>query len=89
MAEKRILRPKRTKTGLTLPELLTVIATIAFLISILMPGLRRVKIEAHDEVRCKANLRQVGIVIQMFLQEEDFRMPDCHVIYPNNDSNPM
>lgn len=80
MAEKQISRRKGVNDGFAVVELVVVIVSIGLLISILMPALRRVKTHAQEEVKCKANLRQVGIVIFMFLQEEDFRMPDCHVI---------
>jgi len=60
--------------GFTLVELLVVIAIIALLMAILMPALRRVKMQA-EEVVCRSNLRQVGLTLNMFLQENDFKMP--------------
>jgi prepilin-type N-terminal cleavage/methylation domain-containing protein len=60
--------------GFTLIELLVVIAIIAILMAILMPALQRVKDQARD-VSCRSNLRQVGLVIYMYLQEADFKMP--------------
>ncbi len=86
VAKKRV--SKRTggsvNSGFTLVELLVVIAIIALLMSILMPALRRVKMQA-EEVKCKSNLRQVGIIIFMYLQDEDFKMPDCYEKYPTHD----
>lgn len=73
------------KRGFTLVELLVVIAIIALLMSILMPALRRVKMQA-EEVKCRSNLRQVGIITYLHLQEEDFKMPKFYVIAPRNHS---
>jgi len=61
--------------GFTLVELLVVIAIIALLMAILMPALQRVKKHA-EEVMCRQNLRQVGIILFMFLQDNEFVMPD-------------
>jgi len=70
--------PKQTSrkglAGFTLVELLVVIAIIALLMAILMPALQRVKKHA-EEVMCRQNLRQVGIILFMFLQDNDFVMP--------------
>ena len=64
--------------GFTLVELLVVIAIIALLMSILMPALRRVKMQA-EEVKCRGNLRQVGLIILMYLEDNDFKMPECYI----------
>src|SRR3990172_3936740 len=89
VAEKGV--PKRTgrkvSRGFTLVELLVVVAIIALLMSILMPALRRVKMQA-EEAKCKANMRQVGIIIFMYLQEEEFKMPDFHVIDHTSEGGP-
>ena len=80
MAEKGVSRrtAKKTSRGFTLVELLVVIAIIALLMAILMPALQRVKKQAQ-EVKCRANMRQVGLVIYMFLQENDFMLPECYI----------
>jgi len=64
----------KNKRAFTLIELLVVIAIIALLMAILMPALQRVKEQARD-ISCRSNLRQVGLVIFMYLQENDFKMP--------------
>ena len=89
VAEKGVSKRtgKSVNSGFTLVELLVVIAIIALLMSILMPALRRVKKHA-EEVKCKANMRQVGMIIFMYLQEEDFTMPDFHVIDHSSEGGP-
>jgi len=76
VAEKGL--SKRTgrsvNSGFTLVELLVVIAIIALLMSILMPALRRVKMQAQ-EVSCRSNIKQVGLIIYLYLQENEFQMP--------------
>jgi prepilin-type N-terminal cleavage/methylation domain-containing protein/prepilin-type processing-associated H-X9-DG protein len=63
------------KKAFTLIELLVVIAIIAILLAILMPALRRVREQAREQV-CRSNLKNIGLGILMYLQENDYRMPD-------------
>ena len=56
----------------TLVELLVVIAIIAVLMGIMMPALGRIK-ESGRETVCRSNLRNIGMGVTMFLQENDFR----------------
>ena len=60
--------------GFTLVELLVVIAIIALLMSILMPAMGRAKRQALA-VACQSNLREWGLVFQMYASENDGSLP--------------
>ena len=62
------------RRGFTLVELLVVIAIIAILMAILIPVLRNAK-ERAREVICKSNLRNIGLVVLMYLDDNDRKMP--------------
>lgn len=86
--EKGSLHHRRTKQrcprGFTLIELLVVIAIIALLMAILLPALQRVKKLARTAA-CKSNARQIGLIICMYLEDNDLRMPRCyHYAQPCN-----
>ena len=65
---------KKRESGFTLIELLVVIAIIALLMGILMPALSRVKDQART-IRCAANLKQYGIGMRMYLDDNAYRFP--------------
>lgn len=67
----------RRTAGFTLIELLVVIAIIALLMAILMPALSKARDQART-IRCRSNLKQYGIALRMYLDENRLYFPDAH-----------
>lgn len=67
----------KPQQGFTLIELLVVIFIIVLLIAILMPALQKAKELAREQV-CRSNLRGINLGITMYLQGNDYRMPDFY-----------
>jgi prepilin-type N-terminal cleavage/methylation domain-containing protein/prepilin-type processing-associated H-X9-DG protein len=69
------------RKGFTLIELLVVIAVIAVLMGILMPALSRAR-EQGKATYCLNNLHQVGIAMQMYAQDNQYKVPRYGSLWP-------
>lgn len=66
---------KRTKpSGFTLIELLVVISIIALLAALAIPAIGKA-MERGKSVACASNLRQIGIGIRAYMNDNDDRLP--------------
>lgn len=74
------------KKGFTLIELITVISIITILMSISMPAFTRVK-NAGRRTVCASNLRQAGMAMRMYLDENRDIMPPASR-YPSIEAEP-
>jgi prepilin-type processing-associated H-X9-DG protein/prepilin-type N-terminal cleavage/methylation domain-containing protein len=69
--------PKKRLKAFTLVELLVVISIIAVLLAILMPSLQKARNQAKKVV-CSSNMRQMGVALQCYMQENDSHLPVGH-----------
>jgi prepilin-type N-terminal cleavage/methylation domain-containing protein/prepilin-type processing-associated H-X9-DG protein len=73
----RVRQVEQGRGAFTLIELLVVIAIIAVLLSILTPALRKARESARETV-CKSNLRNIGIVLALYAQDNNYTMADSN-----------
>jgi prepilin-type processing-associated H-X9-DG protein/prepilin-type N-terminal cleavage/methylation domain-containing protein len=73
--------------GFTVIELLVVIAVIALLAVLLLPALSRAKVSACSAA-CKSNLRQIGIVLRLYVNDFE-RYPRFHDVWAWYEPSPL
>lgn len=73
--------------GFTLIELLVVIACIAILVSMLLPAIARAKEKAHT-IHCLNNLKQLGMAMRMYADDNRELLPAAHGSIPWESDNP-
>jgi len=67
------------RRGFTLIELLVVISIMALLIAILLPALSSAK-QAAIQTRCSAQLKQIGLSLDMFANDNNERYPLAGIV---------
>jgi prepilin-type N-terminal cleavage/methylation domain-containing protein len=72
------IKSSRTHAAFTLIELLVVIAIIAILAAMLLPALARAK-ESGKSIACNNNLRQLGMAMRMYADENQGTLPP-HIV---------
>ncbi|HWQ93268.1 MAG TPA: type II secretion system protein [Clostridia bacterium] len=74
-------RGTAARPAFTLIELLVVIAIISLLAALLMPALGRAKASARA-ASCLSNLRQAGVALQLYVHDNNNRMPFIQDQFP-------
>ncbi len=82
-----MLFQRRQLRAFTLIELLVVIAIIAILASLLLPVLARSKEKAKD-LTCLNNLKQLGITVRMYSDENEGKLPIAEQLPSMPSTNP-
>ncbi len=73
---------RRNRNGFTLIELLVVIGIIAILAAMLFPVFSRVRRLAHERT-CVSNLRQIGMAVYLYLQENNEIFFPYYIDFPD------
>jgi len=68
------VKPSRCPGGFTLVELLVVLAIIAILASLLLPGLAKAK-SRGKRISCISNMKQISLGFRLWHDDNDFRYP--------------
>lgn len=66
----------------TLIELLVVVAIIALLASLATPAIGSM-LERGRSAKCVGNLRQIGVAVQQYVSDNDYRFPPIETVPPS------
>jgi prepilin-type N-terminal cleavage/methylation domain-containing protein len=86
-SDGRVYGSMNVRRGFTLIELLVVIAIIAILAAMLLPALSSAKQKAWTAT-CNSNLRQIGMGLKMFADDNSGTYPQSRARIPWNPTNP-
>jgi prepilin-type N-terminal cleavage/methylation domain-containing protein/prepilin-type processing-associated H-X9-DG protein len=67
---------RRDNKGVTLIEMLTVIAIIGILAALVFPTLAKTREKAR-QTECLSNLKQIGMALELYVSENGGRWPNC------------
>ncbi len=69
-----VIRAQRSARGFSMIDILVSIAVISVLIAIMLPAVSKVR-ESARKVICSSNMRQVGLGVSMYSQDNNDRLP--------------
>ena len=79
-----VISNRRSALGFTLVELLVVISIIALLIALLLPALAQAR-AAANAIACASNMRQIGVAIAEYENDNVGTMPYAYDWYPTTE----
>ena len=82
------LSPFERRSGFTIVELMVVIGIIGVLLGITFPALRTFRMEAYN-VNCQSNLRQIGAVLQSYLNQNNDMLPMVEFLPAATENGPV